>query len=140
MSTNDGVARVCDTLASAWASHDTERVLACFADDCVYEDVAMGLVLHGHEELRHFAAEIFENIPDFTYEPTGRVVGDTNAAIEYWLGGTPRFGPDGAPSAGLHGRVRCVSILEVDGDLIIRNADYWDANTLFAQLSGAEPG
>ena len=63
----------------------------------------------------------------------------TNAAIEYWLGGSPRVGPDGAPTAGLHGRVRCVSILELSDGRITRNADYWDSNTLFSQLSGATP-
>jgi uncharacterized protein (TIGR02246 family) len=41
--------------ASAWSSHDIEAALALFSDDCVYEDVARGVVNHGKEELRSFA-------------------------------------------------------------------------------------
>ncbi len=32
------VARVLDEWAAAWLAHDTERILALFTDDCVYED------------------------------------------------------------------------------------------------------
>ena len=43
MATADG-AWVLDEWAAAWSAHDTERILALYPDDCVYEDVAFSVV------------------------------------------------------------------------------------------------
>ena len=53
------VERVLENWAAAWSSHNTERVLALFTDDCVYEDVAFGVVTHGKDQLRAFADGAF---------------------------------------------------------------------------------
>jgi len=61
--------------AIAWSandSNDPERVLALFADDCVFEDVTFGVVARGKEELRSFANRAFAAVPDFTYGVTSR--------------------------------------------------------------------
>src|SRR5260370_676695 len=54
--------RMIDDWAMAWSSTDAddpERVLALFADDCVFEDVTFGVVAHGREELRSFVKQAF---------------------------------------------------------------------------------
>jgi ketosteroid isomerase-like protein len=47
-----GLERVLDDWAIAWSSNgssDPERVLALFADDCVFEDVTFGVVARGKQ-------------------------------------------------------------------------------------------
>jgi hypothetical protein len=39
-----------DSYIVAWASHDVEKIVSYFTDDCVYEDVAFGVVNRGKEE------------------------------------------------------------------------------------------
>ena len=39
-----------DSYIVAWASHDVEKIVSYFMDDCVYEDVAFGVVNRGKEE------------------------------------------------------------------------------------------
>ena len=53
--------------ADAWST-DVDALLALFLDDCVYEDVTMGVVNHGKGELRTFAAGLRTASPDFRVE------------------------------------------------------------------------
>ena len=51
------VARMLREWALAWSSNentDPERVLARFADDCMFEDVTFGVVARGKAELRRY--------------------------------------------------------------------------------------
>ena len=57
--------KILDDWATAWSSHDPERVIALFTDDCVYEDVTFGAVNRGKAELRAFANGTFAAVPDF---------------------------------------------------------------------------
>jgi uncharacterized protein (TIGR02246 family) len=52
--------RMLEAWATAWSSHDTEKVLSLFADDCVYEDVTFGAINRGKEELRAFADGVLQ--------------------------------------------------------------------------------
>ena len=78
--------RMFDDLALAWASTDSdgpERVLAHFADDCVFEDVTLGATAHGKEEFRSLLEGAFEAVPDIEYEVTNRLITARGAAIEW---------------------------------------------------------
>ena len=75
----------------AWSSaenNDPERVLALFADDCVFEDVTFGVVARDKEELRSFVNRAFAAIPDFKYGVTSRFAASQWAAIEWVMSGT----------------------------------------------------
>ena len=54
--------RLLDDWAMAWTSNDPETVLALFADDWVFEDVTFGVLAHGKEEIRSFAARRLDAI------------------------------------------------------------------------------
>ena len=135
MTSDTEIAETLDALAHAWSGHDPDQVVACFADDAVYEDVAAGFVLRGHDELRGWVAQLFAGIPDFEYEETHRVIGSGGAVIEYWLRGTPQVGMDGQSTSGTRGEVRSATVLELRDGKIVRNSDYWDAQTLARQIA-----
>jgi steroid delta-isomerase-like uncharacterized protein len=40
-------------------------MLSLFTDDCVYEDMAMGAINRGKAQLRKFAEEVLQTMPDF---------------------------------------------------------------------------
>ena len=92
MATSD-LERMRDEWAMAWSSidnKDPERVLALFADDCVFEDVTFGVVARGKEELRSFVNRAFAAIPDFKYGLTSRFAASQWAVIEWVMSGTHR--------------------------------------------------
>jgi steroid delta-isomerase-like uncharacterized protein len=130
--------RMLDDWAIAWSSDDTndpERVLALFADDCVFEDVTFGVVARGKEELRSFVKGAFAAVPDFKYGVTGRFAASRWAAIEWVMSGTHRGDFPGIPATGKRfSSVRGSTVLELEDGKIRRESDYWDAATLMKQV------
>jgi len=134
MATSD-VARVLDEWAAAWLAHDTERILALFTDDCVYEDVTFGVVKHGKAALRAFAEGTFAVVPDFTVELTARFAAETWGVLEWVISGTHHGNFPGMPATGKRfSAVRGATIVELQEGKIRRNSDYWDAATFMRQV------
>jgi steroid delta-isomerase-like uncharacterized protein len=121
-------------MANAWSSHDVDKLLALFIDNCVYEDVTFGVVTRGKSELRGFAEATFKAIPDFNMEVTSRSVAGDRASMEWVMTGTHKGDFPGLPATGKRFSVRGASIVEVQGAKIRRVSDYWDAVTLMRQI------
>ena len=45
--------------AAAWSSGDVNRVVDLFVEDCIYEDVTLGVVNHGKDEVKTFGEAFF---------------------------------------------------------------------------------
>jgi steroid delta-isomerase-like uncharacterized protein/uncharacterized protein (TIGR02118 family) len=120
--------------AAGWSAHDTERVACLFTDDCVYEDVTMGAVNRGRDELRAFAAAIFAAIPDFAIELSSSHADHRWAALEWTMSGTHAADLPGLPATGRRFSVRGATILGLTPDGISRCTDYWDKATFAAQV------
>jgi steroid delta-isomerase-like uncharacterized protein len=137
MATSD-LERMLDEWAMAWSSidnKDPERLLALFADDCVYEDVTQGVGARGKEELRSFVNRAFAAIPDFKYGVTSRFAARQWAVIEWVMSGTHTGDFPGMPATGKRfSSVRGASILELEAGKIRRESDYWDAATFMKQV------
>jgi steroid delta-isomerase-like uncharacterized protein len=130
----DYIERLLDEWATAWSSHDTDKVLALFTDDCLYEDVTFGVVNRGKAELGAFADGIFASIPDFKVELTRRFVANTSAGMEWVMSGTHKGDFPGMPATNKQFSIRGVTVVEVRGAKIRRNSDYWDAATVMRQV------
>jgi steroid delta-isomerase-like uncharacterized protein len=129
------VESILDDWATAWSSHDTEKVLALFTDDCIYEDVTFGVVNHGKAELRVFADGTFAAIPDFKVELTTRFIAPNRAAMEWVMSGTHKGDFPGLPATGKpFSSLRGATIVELQGGKIQRCSDYWDSATFMKQV------
>ena len=124
--------------AAAWSAGDTGRLAAIFTDDCVYEDVTMGVLTHGKAELKAFAGGIFAAIPDFAIDLSSRFAAGGWAGMEWAMSGTHRGDLPGLPATGKPFTLRGSSILELSSDRIERCTDYWDMTALLKQI-GAMP-
>jgi steroid delta-isomerase-like uncharacterized protein len=133
MATSD-LERMLDDWAMAWSSHDPERVLMLFTDDCIFEDVTFGVVTRGKEELRSFANGAFAAVPDLQFELTGRFATGQWAAIEWNMSGTHEGDFPGMLATGKRLSVRGSTILELEAGKIRRESDYWDAATFMKQV------
>jgi steroid delta-isomerase-like uncharacterized protein len=137
MATTD-VEGLLDEWALAWSSSENkepERLLALFADDCVFEDVTFGFVARGKDDLRRFVNGAFAAVPDFTYGVTRRFATRQWAAIEWVMSGTQKGDFPGIPATGKRfSSVRGTSILELEAGTIRRESDYWDAATFMRQV------
>lgn len=120
--------------AAAWSVGDADRLASIFTDDCIYEDVTMGVLTHGKAELKAFADGIFAAIPEFAIELGSRFAGGGWAAMEWTMSGTHHGDLPGLPATGKSFSLRGSSILELSSDQIGRCTDYWDMVTFLKQI------
>jgi steroid delta-isomerase-like uncharacterized protein len=126
--------QVLERWAPAWSSHDPEKVLSLFTDDCVFEDVTFAVVIRGKEALRGFVRGAFVAMPDIHFELTGRLAAGQRAALEWVMSGTHAGDFPGMPATGKRLSVRGSTILELEAGKIRRESDYWDAATFMRQV------
>ena len=106
--------KILDDWATAWSSHDPERVIALFTDDCVYEDVTFGAVNRGKAELRAFANGTFAAVPDFKVSLVTQFVAGNRGAMEWTMSGTHKGDFPGLPATGkLFSSIRGATIVEL---------------------------
>jgi len=115
-------------------SHNTDGFLSLFTDDCVYEDVALGVVNHGKNELRVFIEGIFAAFPDFGIDLTYWFVANDRAAMEWAFYGTHHGDLPGMPATHKAFSVRGATVAELDQAKIRRNSDYWDVSAFLKQV------
>jgi hypothetical protein len=72
-STATALEQVLDDWGRCWSSHDMDGLLALFTDDVIYEDVTMGVVNHGKDELQRFGQGFFVGFPNVTFEVISRL-------------------------------------------------------------------
>jgi len=120
--------------AAYWSSHDMDRLLSIFTDDCIYEDVTLGVVNHGKAELVTFAHGFFSAFPDLYVELRSRSDFGDRATVEWSMSGTHEGELMGTPPTHNFFLLRGMSAFELRGDKIQRCADYWDIGTFAKQL------
>jgi steroid delta-isomerase-like uncharacterized protein len=123
----------------AWNAHDPAAVARYMADDAIYEDVALGRVLHGPSEIAAFVEEATRASSDFRFEEVSLFTAGSNYANEWIMIGTNDREVQGVPATGRSFRVRGASVGKLDASRrIAENRDYYNLAEMFAQL-GIQP-
>ena len=121
---------------AAWNSHDGEKIAAFFTEDGVHEDVAVGSVYRGKNELKAGISPLFAACPDFKLELKS-LFGTADWVGQEWvMTGTQigAFSGLGIPATGKSFSIRGASITRLRGGKIARNTDYWNLNSMLQQL------
>jgi steroid delta-isomerase-like uncharacterized protein len=109
------------------------------ADDAIYEDVALGRVLHGPSEIAAFVEEATRASSDFRFEEVSLFTAGGDYANEWIMIGTNDREVQGVPATGRSFRVRGASVGKLDtSGRIVENRDYYNLAEMFAQL-GIQP-
>jgi steroid delta-isomerase-like uncharacterized protein len=120
---------------AAWNAHDPAAVTRYMADDAIYEDVALGRVLHGPSEIAAFVEEATRSSSDFRFEEVSLFTAGSDYANEWIMTGTNDREVQGVPATGRSFRVRGASVGKLDTNRrIVQNRDYYNLAELFAQL------
>ena len=124
-----------DAYLDAWNAHDAAAVARHMADDVIYEDVALGRVLHGPSEVALFVEEATRSSSDFRFEVVSLFTAGTDYANEWVMVGTNDRQVRGVSPTGRSFRVRGASIGRVDArGRIVENRDYYNLAELLRQL------
>jgi ketosteroid isomerase-like protein len=110
-------------LCDAFNAHDLDRIMSCFADDCVLEmprgKMPFGTQFTGKDDVRRGLATRFQGIPDVHYGDAEHFVDtESDTGISKWcLTGT---GPDGRKL-----EVRGCDFYSFSMGKVVRKDSYW---------------
>jgi len=128
------VERMLADYLAAWNSHDVEKIPSFFTDDGVYEDVPVGAVNRGKEEVKAYASATFAAFADFRIQRTSSFVAGDWRGAEWIMSGTQTGDLPGIPATGKSFSIRGASIMELHEGKIKRNSDYWNLASLLQQI------
>jgi steroid delta-isomerase-like uncharacterized protein len=129
-----------DRYLDAWNAHDPAAVARHMADSAVYEDVALGRVLHGPSEIAKFVEEATRSSSNFRFEVVSLITTGSDYANEWVMRGTNDRALPGVPASGRSFRVRGASVGKLDSSgLIVENRDYYNLAGLLTQLGISPP-
>lgn len=117
----------------AWSTGDIEGVVACYTEDCVFEDFAMPARFEGHAGVRLFAEMAGQTIPDFKWEPHLYWSEGNEAGTEWNMTGLQIEDLPGLPATGKPFSVPGSSHMTIRDGLIAHNRDYWNRATYLHQ-------
>lgn len=110
-------------LCAAFNAHDLDRIMACFADDCVLEmprgPMPWGARFEGKQSVRAALATRFQGLPDVHYEAEQHFVDEAaeTGMSKWFLTGTSRDGT--------RKEVRGCDFYSFRDGKVIRKDSYW---------------
>ena len=126
--------------AAAWNSHDADKTISFYTDDCVLEDNGMGGVSHGKKEMVAFCKSVFVDFPDMSIRSKLLCKTGNRVALEWTMTGTQAHSSNPAIKAtGKSISAKGASIIEIHNGKIKRETFYYNTLTVMQQL-GAIPG
>jgi steroid delta-isomerase-like uncharacterized protein len=137
--TSGTIPPIAQAWAEAWAAEDPDRLVALYTPDSMFEEVAFGEAHLGTDETRAAVEAEFAAFSQIAVTwSSGFQAGNWAAAEGTFAGVYTGQGEGLPPGTGQQFAVRFAVIFELEGDLIRRESDYFDAYTFLIQL-GALP-
>ena len=114
---------------SAWNSHDVDRVVACYTEDCIYRDPNTRGAVAGREALRRYMTRLFRDWRMHWSLREFFAFGDGSGGAFLWDAKlTPAVGGETAEISGM-------DLVLLRGDQLSRNEVYFDRMALFGDGS-----
>ena len=132
-------ARIGQKWVDFWNGGDETKAFDVFTEDIVYEDVTFGAVSRGADEFTAFATFVFTTFPQSTFTLVKSACSGQVGFIE-WIWNVMDTPGKGLFGTGLPIEVRGVAIIEIHGNRISRNSDYYDYAIMLRQLGKLPPG
>ena len=121
---------------ASWNSHDVGQIAAFYTDDCIKEDVAVGVATIGKKEMKALISGAFAAMPDLKTELKSSFNSGDWAASEWVMSGTYSNDYPGMPPAtGKSFSVRGATIMELRNGKISHTSDYWNFASFLQQVS-----
>ncbi len=121
------VGRIIKDWYAGFNSHDLEKSVLFYTDDCLFEDLATGEVVHGKNEMKAWNKQTFTDYPEMQIESKSWFASGNKVASEWIMTGTHAHSSIPAtPATGKRFSFRGVSILELREGKVSRETSYWN--------------
>ena len=134
MSTENNISLM-EKVATFHTSHEVEKWLDLFTDDCVFEDIAINVVAKTRAERKELLEATLAFAPDWAMTAVSFVADGERGAMEWVMSGTHLGDFPGLPVSGKSFSVRGAAAARFSNGLISQWTDYFSFATLKEQLS-----
>lgn len=118
----------------AFQAFDVDAVVACYADDAVNFQIAVGEPAVGIEQIRKDTEEFFKGFPD-AWSLVENLIGDGDWAAWEWVGGGTFTGEFyGDQPTGKSFEIRGCGFFNFRDGKIVTQRGYWDKLSWFKQV------
>ena len=125
---------------SSMNSHDTNKAVSFWTDDCIYENWAHEIVKHGKKELTDMINSMFVDFPDIKYKQKSSFTAGNWVGVEYIVSGTyTHSSMPATPANGKTFSVHAASIIQLRKGKISRQSDYFNLATMLQQVGLMPP-
>ena len=124
----------------AFNSHDLDKFISFYDNNCTVEDIGVGRTIHGAQELKKGWGEFFKGFPDAKMEFKNAVQSGDWMASEWVMTGTHTGelkGEGNMPTMAPTNKkvnVKGASFIQIRNNKIVQETDYWNAATFIMQL------
>jgi steroid delta-isomerase-like uncharacterized protein len=118
----------------AWSRGDVEGIVACFSEDCLFEDYAVEETFKGRQGVRSFARAVFNSTPNFQWTPKAIYVIGSVACTESETSGIQRATIRACRLPERASVLPTISVDEVENGLLHRHRDYYSLATFLRQV------
>ena len=128
--------------SKAWNSRNINKILGFYTDDCVYEDLALGIVKHGKKEFTDYINSMFVDFPDIKWEVKSAFGTNDWQGNEWIMSGThlqSTMTKNAIPATGKTFSIRVAGCYELQDGKYSRETIYMNMVT-FLQQVGLMPG
>lgn len=126
--------RLVEQVAALQTSHETDKLLALFAEDATFEDVALGMVADGRANIREMFESIYASMPDYAQTLVSAVADKHRGGAEWIMSGTLTGDFPGLKATGQPFSVRAAAAMEFRYGCISRWTDYWSVSAFRQQV------
>lgn len=124
-----------DSYLDAWNAHDGRAVASFMAEGGTYEDVALGEVHTGREDIAAWVDGMAPQLSsDYHFETVSIIQSGDAYAAEWVMSGTHDGSEGMLPATGKRFSIRGVSVGVLESGRIRRNVDYWDMAGFLSQI------
>lgn len=128
------LATYADYVNQAWNSHNLESVLRFYSPEFVGSDVGQPVLRRGHPGLREMLKTYWQAFPDLQFVVTDKLVEGSRLAIVWVAEGTHQGPIMNIPPTGHRVRVRGMSVINVENELVVRGQYIWDMAGMLRHL------
>jgi steroid delta-isomerase-like uncharacterized protein len=121
-------------LLNAWNAHDVDRLVALYAPDYLGIDVGRPMPERGPQGARERFEWYVGAFPDLRFTVEEPIAQGSQAAVVWTATGTHRARLMNIPPTGRAVSVRGVSVLTVEGGVLVRGLHVWDSAGLLRAI------
>ncbi|UFX47585.1 nuclear transport factor 2 family protein [Bradyrhizobium sp. 41S5] len=121
-------------LYAAYDNHDPDTIRELYREDATHDEVSQLRTKRGVDEIVSGMQKLFSWLPDVRWEVKAMVGGEDGAVATFYTMHATAPRKDSIQLAKAIS-LRGVQLVKIEGGLIRRSEDYWDAATLQRQLS-----